>query len=127
MSGPENSLWCWILGENPPRLRVFLVKLSHEATVDELKKVIKEACSVKFRQIFAHTLDLYKVSIPLVDIDKKLEHIQDPKDIASAVKLQPLDDLSNVFRDPPAHNHVHIIVQSPITSECWQLFWDVPC
>ncbi|KAH9970961.1 hypothetical protein BGW80DRAFT_1324650 [Lactifluus volemus] len=105
MSGPEISLW----------LRVFLVKLSHETTVDELKKAIKEACSVKFRQIFAHTLDLYKVSIPLADIDKKLEHIQDPKDIASAVKLQPLDDLSNVFRDPPAHNHVHIIVQSPIT------------
>jgi hypothetical protein len=59
-----------------------------------------------------------KVTIPYADFDAKLGHIQDPKDIAGAEQLQPLDDLSDVFQDPPARKHVHIIVQPPTASEC---------
>jgi Crinkler effector protein N-terminal domain len=64
------DLWCWILGHKPPSGRIFQVQISLEATVAGLKEAIQEKNRVAFDRTDARILDLYKVNVPMDDLDK---------------------------------------------------------
>jgi hypothetical protein len=54
------ELNCWILGDDPRR--VFPVEVESSKTVGTLKKAIKDEVKHSFGDLYAKSLDLWKVS-----------------------------------------------------------------
>jgi len=103
------NLFCLVDGE--PQSNVFSVKPSAAATVDDLKKLIKTEKSPEFDDIAADKLTLWSVSIPVTgdDIPIQLDQVTD----TDKKKLDPTDDIADVFPDKPPKKTIHIIVQRP--------------
>ncbi|KAG0037058.1 hypothetical protein BGZ82_003231 [Podila clonocystis] len=76
----------------------FSVRVSPEATVDDLKKLIKAAKAPSFVHIPADELKLFSVSIPY-DNEQELELIR-LKYLVFKRPLRPIDNLREVFGDP---------------------------
>jgi acyl carrier protein len=116
MSNLEPLVWCWTVGDKPPSLRVFHVQISHEVTVGELKKAIKEEKRVDFDQIDADSLDLYEISVAEDNMDTELSNIN--LDSLKGNELRSMHRLSQVFPDPPTDGHLHIIIIKLPGGEC---------
>jgi hypothetical protein len=109
-SNLERSIWCWVLGEEPPSRMIFSVQISHQATIDLLKEAIKEKNRVTFDHVDARTLRLDKILVAIGDLDATLSYI-DPDALEN--ELLPTQQLSQVFADFPTDGYLHIVVQLP--------------
>ncbi|KAG0338089.1 hypothetical protein BG000_004564 [Podila horticola] len=101
--------------------KAFSVRVSPEATVDDLKKLIKAAKTPSFIHKPADELRLVRVSIPY-------DHEQDlaPIRLQSLVfkrPLCPIDNLREVFGDPVPRGSIHFIIDTkPLDQELERLF-----
>jgi hypothetical protein len=106
---------CWVLDDDPKRASLFTVSSSSNKTVSLLKDDIK-AKKNRFKDLDADSLHLFKVSIP---IDENLaaslkEAIPPNPDVR---ELFPDEELSQLYLELPAPQHLHIIVRPPCTGQ----------
>ena len=97
------KLNCLVLGQDSSH--IFHVELNRNQSIADLKEGIREKNKPEFDHVPAHTLVLWKVSVP---VDNKLESLTlSEKESLSS----PLEELGDVFS--PEHGHVHVVVQPP--------------
>jgi hypothetical protein len=99
------------LVQGDDRLHVFPVEIADNKSVGSLRDIIKEKNTHAFQNVDAHTLVLWKVSIPTDGLDA-----QDPRIVGldGHQALLPVDTLSEVFSDDgPLRKCLHIVVRSP--------------
>ena len=101
------SLFCVVDGESTP----FPVEIESTKTIGNLKKLIKSEKTPRFDDVAADELTLWRVSIP-VDSPGKRKPVVLSED-ESATELDPMDDISDVFKKTPPKKTIHIIVQRP--------------
>ncbi|KAI9236737.1 MAG: hypothetical protein BYD32DRAFT_437209 [Podila humilis] len=89
----------------------FSVEVDRTKTVDHLKDLIKAKKAPEFDDIAADKLTLWRVSIPVVPLNKRKPIVL--TEVKSAVELDPTDDLSDVFEEKPPKKTIYIIVQRP--------------
>jgi len=125
MSRTPLQLLCWI-----PELKSFLlVFIEPTASVHELKKDIKKEKEHGLAPYDADTLSLLKVSIPY---DDNFEQTISNMDLTGQKPLFAVDELSEVFSDPPLPKYLHIVVHLPSAGEspythCSLLFATLIC
>jgi hypothetical protein len=101
------KLFCLVKGNSATH--AFSVKASKNDTIDDLKKAIKVEKPNEFTSIDADKLRLWKVEIP-----------DDREDLLNALSLKDEDELratrkiSKYFLDPPAEEHIHVIIEQPV-------------
>ena len=118
------KIFCCILGSD----RLFPVDITEDQTVGDLKEAIKKKKEPDLDHLPADALDLWKVSgsllLPVLTID--LHQVSIPEDANlqnNMSKFVPVREevlkssyeLSEVFVDPPARKHLHIIVRVPLS------------
>jgi hypothetical protein len=108
---PNKFLFFCCVSDEPGRQ--FAIRVPKDATVDDLKKEITTEKDIGVDATKCHILDLWKVSIADEDLDSSHELIRHPEKIEGSAKLRSLARLNGVFPDPPADEHLHIIVQRP--------------
>jgi hypothetical protein len=134
------KLFCWVRGN--AHGQPFPLDIVDTRTVGDLKEAIKEKKKVAFKHVDADTLTLWKVSTPisasrrhcelmlamrLWQVSLKynlnegsggpLERLELTDGIEGVRELSPLERLSDAFPDALKDNHVHIVVECPITGE----------
>jgi hypothetical protein len=102
------ELNCLILGQDPKH--IFSVKITKTESISTLKEVIKGKKKNAFRHIDADTLIVWQVSV-LGDssLGQNLEELS----LSEESSLGPMQNLSELFSEPPIHKHLHILVQPP--------------
>ncbi|KAF8550758.1 hypothetical protein OG21DRAFT_371376 [Imleria badia] len=100
------TLYCWVRGQGAGR--ILEAKISKTETIAALKEAIKDKNPTTFRDVDAMTLSLYKHRGP---VDK--ESVSEIVLSEHAERLMELDELSEVFPEPPPKHHIHIIVDTP--------------
>ena len=105
------AFFCCIQGEDP--LYPFEVEIDSAKDISDLKEAIKEEAPHSLAGIDALELDLFKVSIPIVDINEKVQGIRRGDDVERAEELVVSDKLYDVFKETPDEKKVHIIVVGP--------------
>ncbi|KAF9377839.1 hypothetical protein CPC16_011612, partial [Podila verticillata] len=109
MTDNRMSLFCLVDGESASS--VFPVKLFPDDSIGDLKKLIKTEKSPEFDDIPADKLTLWRISIPVVPLNKHKPIVLNESE--SATELNPTDDISDVFEEKPPEKTIHIIVQRP--------------
>jgi hypothetical protein len=107
-----DKVFCLVHGEDPTQ-NVFPVEVIKNATISELKKLIRAEKSPEFDDIAADKLTLWKVNISedqLCDLDDA-----DPETLGK--KLSPLSKIAKVFPDGVEGGHIHIIVVRPAVAK----------
>ena len=104
----EIRLWCWVYRDDVNSL--FPVNIPKNNTVGDLKDIIRDKGFIRFRDVEAQMLSLYKVS--LAD-DEDLEQALEGLTLGPHGRLRPMEPLSLVFPTPPPERHVHIVVTTP--------------
>jgi hypothetical protein len=107
------ELNCLVLGDGPGH--VFPVTIEQNKLVGTLREAIKDKKKRAFLHVDADNLVLWKVSIL---VNGSLEHALSNFDDTRETPLSPVDELSEVFPEPPTRRHVHIIVKSPPVGKC---------
>ena len=106
-SDPNLNINCWILGDKYEN--VLPVQISRNENVAALKRAIKAECHSLLKDIDTFTLILYKVSIQytpqLAGHATALE--------LNELKINALDELSEVFANGLLRKHVHVVVEIP--------------
>jgi hypothetical protein len=97
---------CWILGDD--YMHVFVVEISRNEIVHDLKTAIKVEKHPFLNDIDANTLILYKVSIQCTP--QLAEHVAA---LELNEKLLPWVELSEVFANGLLPKHVHVVVETP--------------
>jgi hypothetical protein len=90
----------------------FPVRISKMLLVGDLKKSIKAEKENDFRYIDADKLELWQVNIPANDVTI-LNQLDLNDDNNNVKKLQPSDDIAELFAEQPIKKHIHIIVENP--------------
>ncbi|KAG0038732.1 hypothetical protein BGZ82_010971, partial [Podila clonocystis] len=103
------NLFCLVEGEATSN--AFSIKVPSNDTVNDLKGAIKAEKTNDFSDIDADNLILWDVSFLFSHVKRK-EHIF-LKDLSTARELDPMDIISDVFKDPLIEKSVNIIVQRP--------------
>ncbi|KAH8917023.1 hypothetical protein BT69DRAFT_1355087 [Atractiella rhizophila] len=106
MSSETLSLNCWIRGTD--RREIFDVEISSSKTVMRLRKAIKDENPISFRDVDAKMLILYKVALRMDALEESMKVA-----LNQGESLEPLSQLSEIFVDPPASNHIHILIDAP--------------
>jgi len=101
-------LFCYVLGDGPSN--IFPVDIEPSKTVAHLRDAIKAQKSPAFKDVDASTLKLWKVSIA---VDSSFKERIDTSILVDEESLQPWDDLSDVFSELLAEEHVHVVVRPP--------------
>ncbi|KAJ3498893.1 hypothetical protein NLJ89_g10162 [Agrocybe chaxingu] len=101
------SLNCWLFGDDVEE--VFTIKISPTENVSILKSMIKEENAFSFP---AKELSLWKVSLPLDDLNSTLSNLQ----LDDYLKLSSRKKLSTFFEDADAEC-LHIIVKCPKSAD----------
>jgi Crinkler effector protein N-terminal domain len=103
------GLWCFVLGDKPPSMRVFQVQVPLEANIAGLKEVIKEKKRPEFDHIAANMLDLYRVTVPMDNLDE----FNDIGPDSLKDGLLPRQKLSQVFAGLPTDDYLYIVAVPP--------------
>jgi hypothetical protein len=116
------SLNCWVIGRAPPSKHFFPLQIGKRMTVAALREAIKLQGNIQLTGKDAKSLDIWKVSVALEDIDAKLGTVRLGNDLGvGGKKLAPRQLLSRIFSDPPAVASLHIIADSPGGEPQWLL------
>ncbi|KAF9297438.1 hypothetical protein BGZ74_009829 [Mortierella antarctica] len=106
------QLFCLVDGESTSN--AFSVEIDPTKTISDLKKLIKTVKTPpRFDDIAADELTLWRISIPVVLANKHRPVVVSNIQSESKIKLDPKDDLSDVFEDQPPKETIHILVQRP--------------
>jgi Crinkler effector protein N-terminal domain len=100
---------CWVLGEDPSH--IFTIEIEHTKTASVLRKAIKDEKKITFQHVDADALVLRKVYLPIDN------HLKENVENAVYESLSPVDELSDIFPDPLAKKHLHIVVKAPPAGE----------
>src|SRR4051812_3776956 len=115
MSQPEIlTLFCIVSSDSAP----FSVEIAKNATVHQLKKIIKEEKKPELDSIPADRLILHQVDLAEDEnmVENMTRIMSDPK---KPSPLRSTWELVDIFKDPPKKRMVHIIVKLPGESyEC---------
>lgn len=104
----------WVLGDDSSRQHIPTICVGKKVTVNALKKAILVKEKHTLRGMAAKSLDIWKVSIAVEDLDAKLADMRLQDNPCYGVeKLDPRRPLTGAFPDPPADGHLHILVQPP--------------
>ncbi|KAF9580471.1 hypothetical protein BGW38_002878 [Lunasporangiospora selenospora] len=103
------TLFCLVDGESTSN--AFPVLASTTTTIRELKELIKTKKANRFQDVDADELTLWRVSHPVIAIHKHQPVLLNKID--SPTELDPTDDISDIFTEPPPKKTIHIIVQRP--------------
>ncbi|KAG0345523.1 hypothetical protein BG005_001273, partial [Podila minutissima] len=109
MTDNRMGLFCLVDGEATSN--AFSIKIPSSDTVDDLKDLIKAKIPDTFNGVDAKDLTLWRVSIPVVAVDKHKPIVLN--EFESATELDPTDDVSDIFAEQPPKKTIHIIVQRP--------------
>ena len=105
------TLFCLVDGQSKSSTSsTFPVPMLYTKTVGELRKAIKAEKPNAFKDIDADSLALWRVTIPVVSVDKHKSIVLNKLD---STELEPTDKLSVVFEETPLENTIHIIIQPP--------------
>lgn len=108
----DMKLNCFVLGDQ--RSQVFQVEIPKTKAVISLKRAIKEK---RFKNVDAHVLQLYQVSIPKTDLETKLGTFLDPANVqGTKVLSRPTARLWLLFPSP-AEDTIHVILAYPSAGE----------
>jgi Crinkler effector protein N-terminal domain len=110
MSDSDLSINCWILGDEYDR--ALNVAISGNKDVYALQKAIKAEWQNRLKDTDAIALDLYGVSIPR---SPRLAEDVAVLDLGK-LKLDPFDELSEVFASGLVPKHIHVVVRIPQAS-----------
>jgi hypothetical protein len=103
------GLNCLVLGDDPNH--VSPIKIDRNESVGTLKDAIKDKMRPKFDNVPAHSLVLWKVSIPADrNIHENLDKLR--VDFVDGKSLLPTKELSEVFSEAPIKRYIHIIVKA---------------
>ncbi|KAG0087340.1 hypothetical protein BGZ92_007414 [Podila epicladia] len=106
------QLFCLVSGESTSN--AFSVDIDPTKTIGDLKKLIKtEKTSTRFDDIADGELTLWRISVPVALANKHRPVIVSNIQSESKTKLDPTDDISDVFEDQPPKETIHILVQRP--------------
>ncbi|KAF9577366.1 hypothetical protein BGW38_007464 [Lunasporangiospora selenospora] len=109
------TLFCAVEGMSS----AFSVDINPSKTVDHLRKLIKAEKANDFGNIDADRLTLWCVSIPAVSTAQDSRISLGADSATEPKKLDPTDDISDVFKETLPKKSIHIIVQlSSPQSEC---------
>jgi len=100
------KLFCWIFGDREP----FLVKISPDETVDELKKAIVANNPNRLQGIDAVSLRLWKKEVT----EEEKDGLQ-LSDLNDGDELRATLDIGDYFEEAPPKRKIHIIVKIPET------------
>jgi hypothetical protein len=119
------TVHCLVLGDIPPDECVFLINISAEKTVFELKKMIKTEKINEFANIDADKLKLWKVNIPLYTPNEKLNALKDDPNIdiekvLDGEVLRPVSKICKAFPNELSDECIHVIVQRPVNIVSFQ-------
>ncbi|KAM6494873.1 hypothetical protein JOM56_009496 [Amanita muscaria] len=90
--------------------QAFPVRIEEDEDVGTLRKSIKEENRPKFDHIPAHSLVLWRVSVPF---DQNLKENVEALNLVSNDKLQTVDIISDLFPSGPQEKTVHVVVDRP--------------
>jgi hypothetical protein len=107
------KLFCLVHGEDPTQ-NVFPMEVIKNATISELKKLIRAEKSPEFDDIAADKLTLWKVNI---SEDQLCNLNDDANPETLSKKLSPLSKIAKVFPDGVEEEHIHIIVVCPAVAK----------
>ena len=100
------SLFC-LLRDQGSR-NTFVVNVEKTTDVSFLREIIKQKKSVELANVDASNLILYDVSLPLVDLDARLDGLE----LASYPILSPTTKLSSIS-SATWDNRLHILIDWP--------------
>lgn len=104
----DYTIFCIIQGKKVP----FSVKISPNATVDELKKWIKEKKKLKLDHIAADELTLYRIDAAGSTGKERLAAVQAvQEDLPDA--FDPVDRLVELYPSSPPEEMIHVLVKYP--------------
>jgi len=102
------ELNCLVCDDDPSH--IFTIEIANTKTVSALKRAIKDENEHLFRHVDAKTLVLWKVSFPAgPSLEENLSNVK----LVGEGSLLPLDELSEVFPEPPVRKHLDIVVGRP--------------
>ena len=119
------ELNCLVVGDDttpttPTFTRIITVDIAKEKKIGALKHAIKDQLN---HIVNAHTLILWKVSIPVDEsLDKNLMDL----DLVDETSLSPVVRLAKVFLDKLEDEYLHIVAR-PSAGECICLFCPCVC
>jgi len=103
-------LQCWVRGADPEK--PFTVEIPTKATVNDLKKAIRNEKLVEFHDVDANDLDLYKISVN--GEAKFREHLGA---LGSGRLVQWNELVQSVFDDVPFAQSARVVVELPDKSK----------
>ncbi|KAG0247163.1 hypothetical protein BG011_001931, partial [Mortierella polycephala] len=110
MTDNHLTLFCLVDGETTSN--AFPVKIASDDTVGGLKELIKAESAMKFKDVNANDLTLWRVSIPVSDDDDEILILLNNVTDKDKKKLGPTTRLSKLFPESPDVN-TYILVQRP--------------
>lgn len=103
------KIFCVVVDEKVP----FSVKIQSDATVDELKKAIKEKQKPKLDNFAASDLTLFKADLSDgADLEENANRLLATK----PTPLMATDELSQILQPAPSKGKIHILVQPPTST-----------
>ncbi|KAK3836796.1 MAG: hypothetical protein J3R72DRAFT_526112 [Linnemannia gamsii] len=109
----NNPLTLFCLVDGLPSSRAFEIEVSKTRTIAHLKDLIKAKQTPAFDDITVDQLNLWRVSIPIIEEDDALPILLDNVADKDKKKPGPATRLSKVFPEDLPEETVHIIVQRP--------------
>jgi hypothetical protein len=127
MDQPQILLHCFIFGDEASASRTFTIAVSPAARFEDVRKMIRQRNEQTFNEahIDDRDLNLWKVSIPLTEMVAKLQDVRHLEAIDGIQRLQPYQTISGhmgAFEGSPPGDHLHVIVQPPVSSESQYIF-----
>jgi hypothetical protein len=109
------ELNCLVLGDD--HSHIFTIEIQGTKNISALKELVKEKNKPAFDHVPAHTLELFKDSLPVGDgLDAKLMRFR-PEDEGHRRRLSSaIERLRDAFGDA-TNNHLHVIVIPPAAGE----------
>ena len=106
------KIYCLVNGESSSE--AFPVNVDASDTIGDLKELILPKITDTLK---AKDLTLWRVSIPVDDLDALIGSLEDKKKLLDSLpnktELKPTDDICEVFKEAPPKKTIHIIVQPP--------------
>jgi hypothetical protein len=106
-------IFCVVPGAPGEAINIFGVYARPDATVSDLKELIKERKKM-FSKIDANNLVLYHEEMP--DDDQLAENLAKPR---STPRLRSTTEISEVFSSSPTRKRIHIVVELPRAGESY--------
>jgi hypothetical protein len=104
------TLLCLVKGNTLSN--AFPVHIDANSLIGDLKEAIKAKTPQTFANVDAKDIKLWKVSIPGDHLDDQLKNLK----LNDSDELSAIKKISKYFPDPPAEEHIHVLVEPPAST-----------